>query len=173
MNRTVTILALAVALLGAALAQTTAYTNKTHGFSLEVPANWQPLPDAQARQFGLAAAFRAQPNPSGFATNLNVVVQTTPQPMTLAAYVEANTKQLSSFITNYQPVSRDDNARLGGRRATQLVYRGTQGKFDLEFVQYIALDRVRFVTLTFTAEAAGAEVYRPLYEGVRSSLKFL
>ena len=174
MNGTRTAFAvLAMLLCGLALAQTKPYTNKVQGFAFEYPTNWQPLADALLRRLGLTVAFRAEPGPSGFATNLNVVVQTTPQVMTLQEYVAENIKQLQNVITDYTQINRNDASSLGGRKATELMYRGVQGKFNLEFVQYITLDRTRFVVLTFTAEQQGAETYRSGYEQVRSSFKFL
>ena len=116
--------------------------------------------------------FVAKLNPQGFSTNVNVVVQTVPKGTTLKAISDAVTQQLSSAITDFKLLSKQ-NSTLGGQPALALSYTGRQGKYALTWDQRVVIRGTTNYIVTFTAETAVYKRERAPLPSILESFKFL
>ena len=121
-----------------------AYTSAKYGFTVTAPAGWK-----QVSYPGTELVFTG-PAAGGFASNVNLVVTSLPAGFTLKQYETQGRDQLATVITNYKFISRR-TLTLGGLPAFQQVFTGQQGKFNLYYVQTVALRKGDAYVLTATA----------------------
>jgi len=105
-----------------------------------------------------------------FSENVNLVTEdlTAYPGMTLEKYMEINLAQLSSFVTDYKLIARE-NSVVSGTPATALIYTGRQGIFQLKFLQVFIVADNRAYVLTFTAEEAQYKKYEAAARGIINS----
>ncbi len=135
---------LPLALLATTVSASASYTNAKYGFTVTAPAGWK-----QVSYPGTEVVFTG-PAAGGFATNANLVVTKLPAGFTLKQYETQGREQLAKLITNYKFVSRRA-LTLGGLPAFQQVFSGQQGKFNLYYIQTVALRKGDAYVLTATA----------------------
>jgi hypothetical protein len=117
------------------------------GFSIGYPAGWiqEDIP-------GVAVAFADRQHASGgFAPNVNVVVERLPSShVTQDEYTRRALAEVENLITNFGHLVQT-RAQLSGRPATEITYTGSQGKFDLRWLQVYLVVGSRAFVVTFTA----------------------
>jgi hypothetical protein len=122
------------------------YRNEEEGFTIEYPEEWT----SKEGEFGTLVFF-AEPPVTGFAANVNVVSEDIPASTTLAQYSDVTEEQLENFVTNLHDFESRP-IEVGGRAATEFTYLGTQGNFELRWVQNLVVTEGRAFVITFTAE---------------------
>lgn len=168
------------------------YEVKSAAFSVSVPADWttatpddldEEVLDAYAKENPEIAQFVeviSQPNSpiklfafdpevsAGFATNLNVIVETVPDGISAEEYFEANVAQIEQLV---EPDGiRKERVRLSAREALHLTYEHRLTGRALAADQYVLFGDGRGYVLTYTTVAARAERYAA--EFARSARSF-
>jgi hypothetical protein len=139
------------------------YTNDVYGFSIVPPA----FPKAEKAAGGQAAMFFA-PVRSGFATNLNVIVQAAK--MSIDEYVELSKGQFEQL--KLKAVS-EKRLKVSGRDAAMFEYEGkTQGK-EMKWMALAVADGDRIVLATGTALAEDYEAVSKEFKASLESFKIL
>lgn len=134
----------AVLTLAAFTTAAAAYTNAQYGFTATAPKGWQ-----QVSYPGTAVVFTG-PAAGGFASNINVVVTKLPAGFTLGNYETQGREQLATLITNYKFIGRR-SLNVGGLPAFEQTFTGQQGKFNLYYIQTVALKGGSAYVITGTA----------------------
>jgi len=121
-----------------------AFVSSTYGVSVTAPNVWK-----QVSYPGVVVAFAAPVATEGFATNVNMTVESLPAGITLKQYVAAGQATLKRVITDFKPLSTR-STMLGGQPAQEQTFSGKQGAFSLYLSQTITLKSDRAYVLTGT-----------------------
>ncbi len=121
-----------------------AFVSSTYGVSVSAPSGWK-----QVSYPGVVVAFAAPVATEGFATNVNMTVESLPAGITLKQYVTAGQATLKRLITDFKPIS-SRSTTLGGQPAQEQTYSGRQGQFTLFISQTITIKSARAYVLTGT-----------------------
>lgn len=104
-----------------------------------------------------------------FRENVNYIIQDLSEyKVNLDQYVEASEKQIETLVVNGKIL---ESERLENKNGIyhKLIYTGTQGLFDLQFMQYFFVkDNIAYV-LTFTCEIDQVESYQKTGERILNS----
>lgn len=139
------------------------YTNESYGFSIVPPA----FPKAEKAAGGQAAMFFA-PVRSGFASNLNVIVQAAK--MSIDEYVELSKGQFEQLKLKCLSEKR---LKVSGRDAALFEYEGkTQGK-EMKWMALAIADGDRILLATGTALAEDYDSVAKEFKASLESFKIL
>ena len=121
-----------------------AFVSSTYGVSVSAPSGWK-----QVSYPGVVVAFAAPVATEGFATNVNMTVESLPAGITLKQYVTAGQATLKRVITDFKPINTRSTT-LGGQPAQEQNFSGKQGQFTLYISQTITIKSGRAYVLTGT-----------------------
>lgn len=145
------------------------FSSREHGFAITGPRGWTKGEAAPA-----LVVFRSpQADESdAFTENVNVTVEDLPSDsVSLRQYRDGALANVRRAITNFRLLEEGD-ARLGGTAAARISYLGTQGQFQLRFLQVFAVRTAKAYVVTFTAEEPRFEQYRPAAQTAIDSFTF-
>jgi hypothetical protein len=154
-------------LCAVAFAQTATYSNPAARFAIDYPNGWV----AREGVFG-ATVMILRPNPSGFSTNLNVIVSRVGSQVTLEGAEQEIIRQLTEVVTDFKLVSQQ-RTTLAGQTAIATLSTGRQGRYNLVWYQLIALREGLSYTVTFTVEASAYESERVPLGNILGTFRFL
>jgi len=143
-----------------------AFVSSTYGVSVSAPSGWK-----QVSYPGVVVAFAAPVAPEGFATNVNMTVESLPAGITLKQYLTAGQAALKRLITDFRPLS-SRRTTLGGQPAQQQAYSGRQGQFTLYIAQTITIKSGRAYVLTGTTLLNRKATLSAPMNAFEKSLKF-
>jgi serine/threonine-protein kinase len=144
------------------------YERDDYGYRFEYPADWEIVekPDAQI------VLFLSPEGESGsFRENVSVLVQDLgAETVTLEEYTDLALSQAEGLIADYMLIESAP-ATLAGNPGYTIVYRGTQGVYDVLWLQIWTLVDDRAYVVTYTAEQDFYEQHLALAEQMIDSLE--
>lgn len=125
------------------------YRDAKYDFTIGYPKDW----DKQEGTLGSAVLLLSPLEGSSdeFRENVNVLVQTLPDKMSLDQYTKLSLDQAPKLITGFDLLD-EGSTNLAGSPAHQVHYRGEQGSFRLEWKQVWTVRDGKAFVLTYTAE---------------------
>jgi len=146
------------------------YSDSKYGFTLQYPKDWEK----QAGAMGSAVLILSprEGDSDTFRENVNVLVQTLPDKMTLDQYTKLSLDQAPKLISRFDLLDQGPT-QLAGRPARRVHYRGEQGVFRLEWEQVWSVLEGQAFVLTYTAERARYGTYLRTAEAMFASFRFL
>jgi hypothetical protein len=144
------------------------YTDAEYGFTIAYPTDWEKQEGALGSSV-LILSPTEEPS-DDFRENVNVLVQTVPDKMSLGEYTRLSLDEAPKLITGFDLLD-DGPAMLSDAPAHQVHYRGEQGAFRLEWKQMYALSNGRAFVLTYTAERDQYESGLPTAEAMFASFR--
>ena len=156
------------ALTTVSAAQAVTFSSPKEGYAITVPANW-----TQGSYPGASVIFMAPKALPGFHPNMNVMVQSLPQGMTLGQYHEVSLAQIPQAFTEGK-VLRVVKTTLGGVPAYDVTYQGQlkSDKDKLLFEAVYAVKGQRAYLITTTTLLSQPATLPPMKQFV-SGFKFL
>lgn len=143
----------------------TVTTFTTTGFGLEYPSTR----NAQENVYGAQAMFFS-PQWSGdtFRENVGIVTETLPSEMTVADYYTSIKAQLANIVQWYQELSNED-ITLAGVAAKKIVYIGSQGGYQLKWMQILLIKNKTAYIINYTASATTFDEFKKEADAIVSS----
>lgn len=125
------------------------YKDKAERFGMNVPADWEQAPFAM----GAKVAFLAPPGPSGFKSNINVVILPATGFANVEALLAAGKKQLENF-SGYTELVAEVVTHSNGKKACLIEADHTMMKTPLRIKQYSFIHNKKAYTVTATMPTA-------------------
>jgi eukaryotic-like serine/threonine-protein kinase len=146
------------------------YSDSKYGFTLQYPKDWEK----QVGAMGSAVVILSprEGDSDKFRENVNVLVQTLPDKMTLDQYSKLSLDQAPKLITGFDLLDQGPT-QLAGRPARRVHYRGEQGSFRLEWEQVWTVLGGQAFILTYTAERDRYEMYLRTAEATFASFRLV
>jgi hypothetical protein len=146
------------------------YSDSKYGFTLQYPKDWEK----QVGAMGSAVVILSprEGDSDKFRENVNVLVQTLPDKMTLDQYTKLSLDQAPNLITGFDLLDQGAT-QLAGRPARRVHYRGEQGAFRLEWEQVWTVLGGQAFVLTYTAERDRYGTYLRTAEATFASFRLL
>jgi serine/threonine-protein kinase len=135
-------------------------------YSLEYPANWEQVYIQGAT--GFVSPF--ENDSDDFRENVNVMIQSLKNPMTLAEYTAMSKKQYTDAYGPKAVISMKDTT-FCGYNATKGVFAIMYGDKDIKLQQIWYIKNNSAYLITFTAEPKTYEKYLPTAERITGSFK--
>jgi eukaryotic-like serine/threonine-protein kinase len=147
----------------------TTYSDPTNGFSIGYPPAW----DKETGVSGTVVAFLSPSGGTGdaFRENVNVIVEHLPHSMSLDAYTTVNESKLQQFITDYNKTGESDST-LGGSPSREIEYSGTQGQYQLNWLQNYTVQGDTAYVVTYTGTGSDFTRLEPTARQMFSSFQF-
>jgi hypothetical protein len=139
-------------------------------FSIQYPDNWDL---DQKGQLGTSFVLFSKPSSpqDKFRENVNLLVQDlTGHNITLDKYVETSKGQIKSMI-NKVNILESKKLNANGTDFEQIVFTGSQGKYDLKFEQYYWVKNQKAYVLTFTCEISEFNNFKVAGEKILNSFR--
>lgn len=127
----------------------TLYRNPQDGISIKYPNNWEILENQHGTNVMILMPLDEMK--SDFRANLNIVIEDlTDMEISLERYTELSRNQLEKLITDIQIVEPLNPCTLASHSGYELVYRGKQGIFELQWLQTWTVINEKAYVLTYT-----------------------
>lgn len=144
-------------------------THENDLYAIDYPEKWT-LDQSAAMGMSFIILSPQESADDLFRENINLIEQDLEgYAMNLDQYMDLNLSQLKSFITNYD--LKESKRMTGSMEFHKLEYYGSQGQFNLAFVQYFWVIGEKAFVLTFTSEQSQIEKYRQTGEEILQSFK--
>jgi len=141
------------------------------GYSIQYPPEWEmDLSGKMGASFFIFSPLESDTDQ--FRENINLFVQDlSAQKMNLDQYANLSEMQIKKMVTNVDFI---ENKRIirGTDTCNNLLYKGDQGIFHLEFEQQYRIYDNKAYILTFTAEASKFQKYKEIGENILNSFAF-
>ena len=137
-----------------------AYSNKSYNFQMKYPTAW----DVEEGVMGTAVFFLSPLSGPGdeFRENVNIIIEDVSAHPGLTAddYEAVSIDELARTITDFTVIERGRRI-VSGRPARTLEFTGTQGMYQIRFLQVYAVSAGRAFVITYTAEDNQYQRYLP------------
>ena len=142
--------------------ETVKYHNKTDGYSVVFPADW----DIQEDYMG-ASVIALSPQETGdtIRENVNVVIQPMVDEMTLDEYVDFNISSMEMYLTDFS-VEDSEPVLINGIEAELMIYYHTMGRLRFKVMVYIFIFNNTAYAVTCTAVPDSFELFREVFEKI-------
>ena len=137
-----------------------AYSNNSYNFQMKYPAAW----DVEEGVMGTAVFFLSPLSGpyDQFRENVNIIVEdVSAHPgLTVDDYEIVSIDELARTITDFTIIERGRRI-VSGRPARTLEFTGTQGIYQVRFLQVYTIIAGRAFVITYTAEDSQYQIYLP------------
>lgn len=151
------------------LIQPAPYVNAKSQYSIQFPATWEVVKDAMGTDvMALAPAEDAQ---DLFRKNVNIISAKVDENWTRKEYYSRNIESLNRYLEDFDLESNED-VQIGLYPARQLIFTHTIGVVNVKVLQYLMIFDGKALVITFTANRADFNKYRPQFDQIAQSLLF-
>lgn len=141
-------------------------------YSIKCPSHWI-IDTANSKLFGTDVIIFStlSSTTDKFKENINLIVEDLQgQDVSLEKYVTLATSGIKKIIDDVE-IIESATLKQGNREFQKLVFRGTQGDFDLKTIQYYFMSNGNVYVLTFTAENSEFDKYKNEAESILNSFR--
>ena len=145
------------------------YSNEAEKIKFQYPSNWA----IKENQMGSLVAFVSprESESDSFMENVNLLLENTPPDTSLEKYNSYGLEMLKKVVTDFNIIESNDTT-LGGLPASNMIYTGRMGEFNLKYFQVWTLKDGKAYVCTYTADQKSFDKYLPVAKNVIDSLKF-
>ena len=149
----------------------TPYSNLVENIELSYPSAWE-------MEEGFMGSIVMVLSPLAddldmFQENLNIVSEILPyEDIGIEEYKDASISQIESLISDYTLESAEKTT-IDGLDAYKIAYTGSQGLYNLKWMQYLIVNGAKAYVITYTSEVEQYEKFLPVIEQIAASFKTL
>lgn len=159
-----------ISVLASAPSNQQKHLSESGGYSINFSGQWEVIKGSMG--IDVIALAQALAPDDLFRENINVIHDIFNFPITREEYYEYNIDSLSKLLEDFDLEEALD-VKLDGVDAKKLVFTHTVGVVHAKVIQYLILDENRAYIMTFTADPIDFKRFRPQFEEIANSVKFL